>query len=79
MELDTRDPSIDPARLRWQFLCHIAFARVQQEAHGCPLGTPGLDISVVKVEGLTTVRLTTSEAGRVSALRRELRELVGVR
>lgn len=79
LELETRDPKIDASRLRWRFLCHVAFARMQQQPHGCPLGTPGLEVSVVNVRGRTTVRLTTAEGGRVSALRRELRDLVGAR
>jgi len=74
-EIEARDVGIDPTRLRWRFLCHMAFERFRG-GRGCPLGTPGLDLSVVRAEGRIVVRLVAEHRGQVSELRRRLRQLV---
>jgi hypothetical protein len=78
VEIETRDPGVDPTRLRWLFLCHMAFERARGAGGSCPLGMAGLDLSVVKTEGRTVVRLTAGKGG-LSELRRQVRRLVSPR
>jgi hypothetical protein len=75
VEFDTSDPRVDPTRLRWQFLCHIAFER-SHGGKGCPLGTPGLDLSVIKIGSKTTVRLAVHDRTEAERLHQRLRPLI---
>ncbi len=76
IELETFQRGVDASRLRWRFLCHLAYARTRGADDGCPLEVRGVGVSTVQAGQIVRVRIVSDDASQVSELRRRIKRLV---
>jgi len=76
VELQARNFRGDPAKVRWQFLCHIAYGRARGGEATCPLQLPRVAVSTQVIEQTLTVRVVTEDPDSVEKLRQQISEIV---